>query len=50
MYFDSQEFQLSCNTNQEPRYIEISTDMFFDLLKLMNDLKTCLIFKKEPWT
>lgn len=50
IYSDHQDFQLLCETIEGCRYIEITNDLFFDLSKLMEDLNTCLIFDKEPWT
>lgn len=50
IYSEHQDFQLLCETNEGPKYVEITNALFFDLLKLMEDLKQCLIFNKEPWT
>jgi len=50
IYFEHQDFQLLCETNEGPKYVEMTNDLFFDLRKLMEDLKQCLIFNKEPWT
>jgi len=49
VYSDHQDFQLLSDTNQIPRYIEIPTNLFFDLRELMEDLKRCSVFSKEPW-
>ena len=50
IYSEHQDFQLLCETNEGPKYVEMTNDLFFDLRKLMEDLKQCLIFNKEPWT
>ena len=50
IYSEHQDFQLLCETLEGYRYIEITNDLFFDLSKLMEDLRACLIFNKEPWT
>lgn len=50
IYSEHQDFQLLCETNEGPNYVEMTNDLFFDLQKLMEDLKQCLIFNKEPWT
>ena len=50
IYSEHQDFQLLCETNEWPKYLEMTNDLFFDLRKLMEDLKQCLIFNKEPWT
>jgi hypothetical protein len=50
VYSDHQDFQLLSNTNRIPRYIEIPTNLFFDLRELMENLKKCSVFSKEPWT
>lgn len=49
VYSDHQDFRLLSDTNQIPRYIEIPTNLFFDLRELMEDLKRCSVFSKEPW-
>ena len=49
VYSDYQDFQLLSDIDQIPRYIEIPTNLFFDLRELVEDLKKCSVFSKEPW-
>lgn len=49
VYSDHQDFQLLSDTDQIPGYIEIPTNLFFDLRELVEDLKKCSVFSKEPW-
>lgn len=50
VYPDYQYSQLLSDTNQIPRYIEIPTNLFFDLRELMEHLKKCSVSSKDTWT